>query len=367
MKKHWKLFGLLGIGLFVLMGCGQKVDLAEHAEIVFDGMDTNGYATYDVITDELLTTMFDYNPALQLEQQFDSDEMQEFHTALYELDSGVSMAIDKYDNLSNGDEVTLTVTVDEGLTDKYKSGTKTVTVSGLEEPEVLTSKDVQSKLIVNFNGYSGRGYAQIDNLLDDSLSSVNFSIAEDGKLSNGKTAKIEITPEFEESVFNAGYKLEDNFDVGFEVKGLNEIASSPDGIANIDDVVRMIDEALIRNLKNNMSFMVNYSEYEPEATMYRQFDEENGDFEDYGYDEGYGYNEEGQGVLLKIYTIKDFYDDELRETYTYALGYSDLTLDENKNVNVSTISDYEERWDDTYSLESVIKMYEAKGYSQVEL
>src|SRR5699024_6443483 len=98
-------------------------------------------------------------------------------------------------------------TVDDGLSDKYKSGTKTVTVSGLEEPEVLTSKDVQSKLIVNFNGYSGRGNAQIDNLLDYSLSSVNFPIAGDGKLSNGETAKIEITPEFEEDVFNAGYKL----------------------------------------------------------------------------------------------------------------------------------------------------------------
>src|SRR5699024_7637949 len=195
MKKHWKLFGLLGIGLFVLMGCGQKVDLAEHAEITFNGMDTNGYATYDVVTDELLTTMFDYKPALELEQQFDSEEMQAFHIALYELESGVSTEIDKYDNLSNGDEVTLTVTVDDGLSDKYKSGTKIVTVSGLEEPEVLTSKDVQSKLIVNFNGYSGRGNAQIDNLLDYSLSSVNFPIAGDGKLSNGETAKIEITPE----------------------------------------------------------------------------------------------------------------------------------------------------------------------------
>ena len=303
MKKHWKLFGLLGIGLFVLMGCGQKVDLAEHAEITFNGMDTNGYATYDVVTDELLTTMFDYKPALELEQQFDSEEMQAFHIALYELESGVSTEIDKYDNLSNGDEVTLTVTVDDGLSDKYKSGTKTVTVSGLEEPEVLTSKDVQSKLIVNFNGYSGRGNAQIDNLLDYSLSSVNFPIAGDGKLSNGETAKIEITPEFEEDVFNAGYKLEDNFDVGFEVKGLNEIASSPDGIANIDDVVRMIDEALVRNLKNNLSFMVTYSGYETEATMYRQFDDENGDSEDYDYYGDYGYNEEGQGFLLKIYTI----------------------------------------------------------------
>jgi hypothetical protein len=99
--------------------------------------------------------------------------------------------------------------------------------------------------------------------------------------------------------------------------------------------------------------------------MYRQFSK--------SQDESVGWsgyvNSGGNGNLIKVFTIKSYSggtEGKLEKTQTVILGYSNIILNDKKEANVAEITEIEDSKDDTYSLESVIKLYEGYGYTEVK-
>ncbi|NSV50741.1 lipoprotein [Enterococcus faecalis] len=349
-----KLILFLG-SLFLLSGCGYAKDLTEYVDVEFMGMDTQGTATYTIDTEKLNKDVFKYDSESDFLDEKEQEEMSDFYNSF-------KIKLDKTDKLSNGDKVKVIAKVNEKKTKKIKSGEKEVVVEGLEEPQKLTSEDVEKHLVINFNGVSGRGVAQIDNTFDSPLNTITFTIENDGKLKNGDKAKIEKTKELEEALSSEGYVLDKKFAPEFEVKGLAKVAEEATDIANLEDIKRMIDEEVKRQYKDSEYF----SKYEITLNklMYRQFAKENSD-----EDNGWYSSSNTDGNLIGIYTIKEYStgtDSKLRDTFTAIIGYSDIVLNDKNEVNVAEMEKISTTKDDTYSLESVIKLYEGYGYTEVK-
>ncbi|GGC92751.1 hypothetical protein [Enterococcus wangshanyuanii] len=355
-----KLFWLVPI-IFVLGGCNSAKQMTDYIEVDFSGMDTKGTASYNIDTKKMYKDVFDYD----VETGFPDEKTQK---ELISFDSSYKVKLNKDQKLSNGDKVKVTVSVDENKTKRIKGGEKEFTVSGLEEPKKLTNEEVMKHLVVNFNGVSGRGEATIDNTFDDPLNYIEFTIEDDGKLKNGDKAKVQKSKEFEQSLNDQGYVLTDDFNPEFEVKGLKNVAEKATDIANLEDIKRMIDEEVKRSYKDSYAEESYGRRYEIALNklFYRQFAKDNTNEETGNW---FGNSSTNNGNLIGIYTIKQYSggtESKLQSEFTAIIGYSDIILDENKQANVADIKEISTTKDDSYSLESVLKLYEGYGYSEVK-
>lgn len=352
MKKVLGVFASLGV--LILMGCSNSKELVDYVDIEFSGMDTQGTAYASVDTDKLLKDTLDFDA----ETDFPDEKQKE---EISNIEDAYKIKLDKEDNLSNGDKVKVIVTVNEEKTKKVKSGEKIVEVKGLDEPKKLTNGDVNKHLVVNFSGVSGRGKAKVDNSFDNDLSNINFEIKNNGNLKNGDKAILDITKNFKNSLSDIGYVLDKDFNPTFEITGLNKVAEKATDISNLEDIKRMIDENVKRQYKDGW-----WSKYEITLNklMYRQFSKENSN-----ENNGWYSSSESNGNLVGIYTIKEYSDgtdSKLKNTFTSIIGFSDIVLDEKNEVNVADMEEISTTKDDTYSLESVLKLYEGYGYVEVK-
>ena len=72
---------------------------------------------------------------------------------------------------------------------------------------------------------------------------------------------------------------------------------------------------------------------------------------------------------MKILSVKRYYggtENKLNTEFTAIIGFSDLFLDEENKVNVADLITIKDTKDSTYSVESVVQLYEGYGYNRVE-
>ena len=180
------LCGILAIGVMAaLTGCGKEnVDVSAKADILF-----NGYNGYGQATVSKGTWIRD------IETQFCTD-MSLIELGLLEetLDDAVEYTLSSSENLSNGDEVVLTIEVDNTALEKYdfklSGGTKTYTVSGLDEIE---SFDPFEGVAVNFGGMSPNGTANINTSDVKNDISLNYTLDKSSGLKNGDEVTVSIS------------------------------------------------------------------------------------------------------------------------------------------------------------------------------
>ncbi|WP_367377492.1 hypothetical protein [Enterococcus gilvus] len=359
--KKW--IGIISLLLVVILfsGCSQRKDINKYVGVTFYGINTKGTANYTVDTNKMVKEIlkFDLNDSnLSKKQTQEADD----------LLSAISIQLTKDTDLSNGDTSTIKIKVDEDKTKKIRSSEKKVEVTGLKNPKKLTNKDVEKKIVINFDGVSGRGNVKIDNVFDAPLDTLNFEVKNDGNLKNGDKAEIYLPKDEQKNLESFGYVLPKNFSPTVEVSGLNEVAASAKDISNLEDIKRMIDEEVKRTYKDSGAEYSFGSKYEItlDKLMYRQFDKENSKEQDDIWGTS---NSDQNGNLIGIYTIKRYSggtESKLEETKTAIIGYSNIVLDENKAANVAELDEIETTKDDTYSLESVLKLYEGYGYKPVD-
>lgn len=352
------------MSLILFSSCGSTEDLSDYVEVTFSGVDTMGVANYAVNEEKLFKEIFDYDEETDFVDEETEREMDNLRDAY-------KIKLDKDEKLSNGDKIKVNISVNEEKTDKIKGGDKEVVVADLEEPKALTSEDVEKNLVLNFNGASGKGLSQIDNSFKESpLSELEFEIESDGELKNGDQAKVVLNEDAESVLNDHGYILEEDFNPTFEVKNLYVVAEKATDIKNLKDIKRMIEEEVKREYKSfdpdeiwGYKYKINQ-----EKLMYRQFSEDtdNEDFSDWemgNYSSG-----DNHGNLIGIYSVKKISgdDNELMDEFTAIIGFSDIKLDNDKKANVSEIEKISDKKDETYSLESVIQLYEGEGYTEVK-
>lgn len=358
MKKLCLFLGTV-VSVFLFSGCGQgNIEMLDFVDVNFRGLDTRGTASYSVDYERLHNYLIENDKELEFESQnvyYDDQQLEEM----------LGINLDKSSDLSNGDSVTLTLDIDSSKVKNLAGGDKEFVVEGLDEAKKLTTEELEKHLVVNFNGVSGLGSATIDNTLPGELGYLGFTLVDDGKFKNGDLAKIEITDDLENRLADNGYLLDDDFDPSFEVKGLDEVAEKATDIANLDDIKRMIDEEVNRSYKDwnpEASYGSRY-EIKEEGLFYRQFVRDSNDSQ-------FSFNSAtNNGNLVKILSVKRYYggtENKLNTEFTAIIGFSDLFLDEENKVNVADLITIKDTKDSTYSVESVVQLYEGYGYNRVE-
>lgn len=356
MRKKVMGFLLCLIGIIAITGCGSKTrNLTDYVSVEYSGLDTQGKAQVIFDKDRLYKDAFGYDS----NNYANSDQQK----AISLFESSVKTDFDKSTQLKNGDKIKLTIKIDESKVPNVKSGEKEFEVNGLEEAKKLTSAEVEKNLVVNFTGVSGRGKSKIDNMFSDSnFKYLDFKFEDEGHLKNGEKAKIVLSQNDLEALSRAGYVPEDNFAPTFEVKNLAVVAESADKISNLADVTRMIDEGIHREYKDystDYSFGTRY-EIKEEKTMYRQFQKDNANE---------SYSSSSDGTLVKLYSIKKYSggsESKLEDSFTAIYGYTNIVLNDKNETNVAEMKEVSSTKDKTYSLESVIKLYNGYGYTEVK-
>lgn len=349
--------------IVVLSACGgpKSVNLLDYVEVSFEGMDTDGRAYYYVDEYNAVVERSGFNPEKFEEEMIKLVDKNPGKAAdINALYSAYTLSIDSEENLSNGDKVIVTVTVGDDAKG-IKGGEKEFTVEGLEEPEVLTMEEVKKHVIVDFVGANERGNARIQNTLPGELSYIDFTVENDGALSNGDTAKLIIDEEYN-SLIDYGYKLEEGFEATYDVKDLQYFAKTADEIANLTDIKRMIGEEVNKRYQKESDWNFDYVyDVKEEVMLYRQFD-----------DEDSYYDGEGHGSFVVLYSITEYNntaakkDKDPSQTFIAMEGYRYIELNEDGKANVSKIITQRQSEDNSYSLETVQQIYEGNGYEVVK-
>ena len=135
MIKRKLILSLVAIGsTFMLVGCNsdtkeassKAIDITEFSFVDFTGKNGEGRASAGFDQKQFMKDVFNYDDA---EGPADEETVKEMDT----VNDAITVSLDKQNQLSNGDTVTLTIDVDESKTDKVKDSEKTFEVNGLEE------------------------------------------------------------------------------------------------------------------------------------------------------------------------------------------------------------------------------------------
>lgn len=119
-----------------LTGCSKNVDFLQYADVTFDGINGQATATVNVDYNKIGTDVFGKGKS-----QTDMDEARTETAMMGEVNYEVTPS----ENLSNGDTVTLSVEISDYFQKEYKvtakAASKEITVSGLQEPEMVDPFD----------------------------------------------------------------------------------------------------------------------------------------------------------------------------------------------------------------------------------
>src|SRR5699024_7477455 len=300
-------------------------DLQENVTASFEGKDGEGRI------DEISQSSDNNLPELQIEAENDG-----------ELSNGEPAQLRVHDDSFNDLQYTEYILAEEDRTFELE-------VSGLQEPEFITSQELVDNIIITFSGASGKGNIEVEN---------------EGELENGGNAVVNITDDTIERLNSEGYAIEEQdrqFEI--EVDGLTGYASDLSGIENLDAVKQLLQEEVDSRYEDRSpdnSFGVIY-EVEFHQNMYRQYEDtsQSGSYQYYNL-------VQGNGNLFAIYSVDEYSggeDSDLEKESIVAIGFNNMELDEDQEVNLANLSDEIVIFDNSYSLDTVIQLMEGYGYT----
>lgn len=373
MKRRIGYIVFILLLLMLLSACSSEevsqVNVLDHVEVEYEGLDSDGTASFEVDRRAVLMGLFGVEDSDTYEEKllklYNKDE--ETYDVIQDLGSMYEVTIDKDEGLSNGDIVTLSVSVEAPAANLIESTEKEFTVEGLEEPEIITSEEVKKHVVPYFIGANGKGFVQIENTFKNELKQIDFTVENDGQLSNGDKVELIINEESDSiTPIDYGYKFEDNFKVEVEVEDLVAFAEKAEDIKNLKDIKQMIDERANEVFKDDV---LNKYKFEQELLLYRQFDDE---IEPHTslFGGGMKIDVETNGSIVALYSVKqyDAYDDKLESEYIATVGYENLAIDEDGSVNVADMVDISSKYEreESKSLKTLQQIYEGNGYEVVK-
>lgn len=172
---------------FLLVGCGNKTDSLEYVSVSFTGYNGNGEVDLDVDYDAMIEAVIGEEP--------DGDNYEKFSKWMNEYliyDEGIKVSCSPKDGLSNGDTVTVKVTLSETAAKKVAGGEKKFTVSGLPEIETV---DIFKDISLRYEGIVGEyTVVHLDKLSERHiLQDCNFHVEPQSSVKNGDVVTVTIT------------------------------------------------------------------------------------------------------------------------------------------------------------------------------
>lgn len=213
-----------------LTSCGKekedaskKVDVSGGYEIFFTGM--NGYGTAE------LTGSYAWIEDI-LKSEGDDMSRNEIISFQENLRNAVTYTITPSEGISNGDEITVSIDVDNSLVEEYKlrltGGTATFTADGLDPVEEV---DPFAELTITYDGIAPLAKARLDaSGMDNTLS---YTIDKETGLSNGDVITVTAAPKssmtMDEYIQKYG-KVLTATEQTYTVEGLSSYVASLDDI-----------------------------------------------------------------------------------------------------------------------------------------
>lgn len=207
---------LVVIGAIIAVVCvvkyqKSKIDVGKYVEVTFEGYDTAGRADVELDYSELIkkvVTVQGYDPD-------DSEEMtrlynkKTYYNTLKDFYESIEIEVEPEEELSNGDEVVVTITYDKELMKKNKvrftNCKLEYTVEGLEPIQDVNPFD---DITVEFSGTAPDGYAYYNNNSSiDYVRYCSFSFDKSSGLKNGDVITLTVSEDDAEYALSNGYRF----------------------------------------------------------------------------------------------------------------------------------------------------------------
>ena len=215
-KKGSKKFIIIAIlvviaavagGVFYFLNAPKKMNINDYVTVEFTGYDSMGTATVTFDNDEFLYD-FSQNAKLDSKIQREADKLgltdtqDIFKEGLFadlDLQSRITYELNTSTDLSNGDEVVLSWSIDEdyiaehyGI--KLEADAQELSVVGLEDVVTFNPFD---DLKVTFSGNDGEGVVELEITSDDDIyEGITFRADTSSGLSNGDKITVTYGPNF---------------------------------------------------------------------------------------------------------------------------------------------------------------------------
>lgn len=259
MKKTKILFLTAAVIMILgLAGCGNtKIDLMDYVTVVFSGVDGQGKAVYNVDTVKL-----EQDLAGDTDGQISIDEFEKIRW-ISQFETTISYQLDKETGLSNGDEVTVSVTCDEEFAKENKvtvsESQKTFKVDGLKEPIEVDafSEDIfntKNGVILEYSGTSTYTELKIQNkCTGEPNSMITYRADKEFDIKNGD--QIKITAELPKDAADEGYILKET-EKTITVEGLNSYVDNLSQIneENRTELISKLEKAFSAETERRVRF-----------------------------------------------------------------------------------------------------------------
>lgn len=259
-KKQWAIVLVIVIavvGAFIYQTT-KKVDISKDANVSFSGYDGSGTATFDSSTlyNKSITAYTDkaklgeYWKQKFIDSSATTDSLagatssdQDKIAKVIRWSKGTNFTLSKYNDLSNGDKVTLSVTSSE-KDSPVKTVKKTFTVHGLKKVKEVSTNSVSKNLKFKFYGFNNHGTAAISSSKYTDTN-VTFKIKNNGSLKNGDKISVNIPKELLNTTEGVRYTGDKTITV--TVSGLRDVSA----ISNADAVQKVTDSLINDQYKSD--------------------------------------------------------------------------------------------------------------------
>ena len=285
--------------------------------LTFSGHHGTGTASAVTNSDALVIQLIGEEPTSDDEEVFEAWLKQ--YLIYDEYVSNITIEISPDHSLSNGDEVSVSVTVPDFLADKVMNASKTYGVSGLPE---LQQVDVLSLLDITISGISGEATARIDRPSEyDFLKNIDYSVAPSSfNLSNGDEFTVTLTDASIRCLADE-YNIIPTETVRTEtVSGLDEYVSSPDQLP-VSIVLDIADQYLAEVEENYDGYgMFTADTFRTEGVYWITAKEEGGKY---------------TNLLIFEVSFVEYKYGEYFDTRYYYRAYANLTISSDGTVELA--------------------------------
>lgn len=339
-KKLWILIAAavltsvaLIVATVVAFSSSRQIDPFDYFEITFSGYDTYGELEYEFHRSELIEQIIGEEP--------DSPDLSKYFmwVALHdEYSENIKVACSQAEGLSNGDEVTVTISATGKARDKIQEQTRTFIVDDLQE---LQTVNVFLDLGVTFDGISGEAELTLSKNPENTMHTLcRFDISQEYDLAAGDIVTISIA-NYDNLAVEHGI-LVTPVSKEYTVPPLPEYLTDPDRI-NKESLQKVIEAFLAEEKsENDADWLFTYTEpvYYMTYLCVAKPDTFIAD-----------------NNVLKIYVSYDRYlNGEYRETIYTSLDYRDVVIPAGETISFT----YVDGVNSTFSTDMAWKLCDLK-------
>lgn len=312
----FKIIAIVAVVIIAVVACAlvmssSKIDPTEYLTVSFEGLNGDGKVNVEPFEKGIIEEIIGKEP-----NEFDFKAYSEWLQKYEEYESCIEYSIDKEDGLSNGDKITIDITVTGNLASKVKSSSNTFEVSGLISAEAV---DVFGAYTFKFDGVSGFGSLNQECSSDDPyINAVTVKADKYDNLKNGDVVTLTVEVDNETATKYQCVPAEKTKTI--TISGLSEYLNDTSKISK--EIIDSISSTFLKNMQadamNDMGLSDKNFKYEGAYFLTTK------DTEDYK-----NYNK-----LVFCVSFDRFNNGELHSKHCMTLEFDNLIADTSGNVKL---------------------------------